>query len=102
MSSFQTFLEEHALIEGLLQSMGRTINPFNIKAYQGAVEEYKKKIQSGEKVSHGVLIHRLASMYNVDARSLDEILSRMIKSKQIQKASQVYITPDSDREMTRD
>lgn len=96
--SFQKFLEEHQIIEGILQSLGRSINSYNIKAYKGAIAEYKKRVLSGETMSHGTLIHKISTMYNIDPRSLDEILSRMIKANQIKKV----LTPDSDSQMTSD
>lgn len=99
MQTFQSFIEDHKLIEGLLHSLGRSINNFNVRAYQTAVEDYKKKVNSGEKASHGVLVRKLASTYNIEARALDEILTRMIKANQIKKAHHMYVTNDSDPEM---
>lgn len=102
MNSLSNFLLEHQIIESVLADLKRSVSKFNVKAYQAAVAEYKKQVNADTKVSHGVLVHRLASTFKLDARALDEILNRMIKNNNIKKASHVYITNDSDRNLRED
>lgn len=98
--SFQTYLLDTQIIEGVMHSLGRTINTFNARAYHSAVDDYKKRVNSGEKISHGVLVHHLATTYNIDPRALDEMLTRMIKAQHTKKAQNV--NNNSDPETPRD
>lgn len=102
MSTLTVFLTEQQIIESVLTDLKRSVNKFNVKAYQAAVNEYKKQVMADVKVSHGVLVHRLASTFKLDARALDEMLTRMIKTNNLKKAPHTYISNDSDRNLRED